>query len=72
MDDFAPPSENLIRFCKLLDIRPDLQSQIKEAKTAKQIIEIAVSNGCDISYHELRFWSKETACGHTQKEVLRF
>ena len=59
MDDFAPPSENLLRFCKLLDNRPDLQAQTKEAKTAKQIIETAVSNGCDISYYELRFWSKE-------------
>ena len=37
----------------------DLQSQIKEAATCEQIIAIAASNGYEISYKELRTWSKE-------------
>jgi hypothetical protein len=57
--DFTSPSNQLINFCKLLDESNDLQSQIKQATTPKQIIAIAASNGCEISYKELRIWSKE-------------
>ena len=53
------PPDQLINFCKLLDESKDLQSQIKEATTPKQIIAIAASNGYEISYETLRIWSKE-------------
>ena len=59
MGNSALASKKLLSFCKLLDKRRDLQSKTKEATTVNQIIEIAVSNGCEISYNELRFWSKE-------------
>ncbi|QNI87581.1 Nif11-like leader peptide family natural product precursor [Synechococcus sp. ROS8604] len=55
----SSPSNKLINFCKLLDESNDLQSQIKQATTPKQIIAIAASNGRKISYKELRIWSKE-------------
>ena len=58
MSDFLPPNQ-LINFLKLVDESNDLQSQIKEAATPKQIIAIAASNGYEISYKELRTWSKE-------------
>ena len=51
------PSDQLINFCKLVDESNDLQSQVKESTTDKQIIEIAASNGYEISYKELRIWS---------------
>ena len=57
--DTRSPSNNLINFCKLLDESEDLQSQTKEATTAEQVIAIAASNGYEISYEELRIWSKE-------------
>jgi hypothetical protein len=56
--DSSTPNQ-LINFCKLLDESNDLQSQTKEATTPKQIIAIAASNGYEISYKELRIWSKE-------------
>ena len=58
MSDLSHPDQ-LINFCKLIDERNDLQSQVKEATTAKQIIAIAASNGYEISYEEIRLWSKE-------------
>ncbi len=58
MTDSSPPNQ-LIKFCKLLDESNDLQSQVKEATTPKQIIAIAASNGCEVSHKELRIWSKE-------------
>ncbi len=58
MSNSSPPTQ-LANFCKLLDERNDLQAQTKEAKTSKQIIAIAASNGYEISYKELRTWSKE-------------
>ena len=57
--DATSPSNKLINFCKLLDESEDLQSQTKEATTAEQVIAIAASNGYEISYKELRIWSKE-------------
>ncbi|WP_159098327.1 Nif11-like leader peptide family natural product precursor [Synechococcus sp. WH 8016] len=54
----SPPNQ-LINFCAILSERNDLQSQIKEATTCEQIIAIAASNGYEISYKELRTWSKE-------------
>lgn len=57
--DIPSPSDQLINFCSLLNESKKLQSQVKEAKTANQIIKIAESNGFKISQKELRFWSKE-------------
>ena len=61
--DFSPPNQ-LIKFCKLLDESNNLQSQIKKATTAEQIIAIAASNGYEISHKELRTWSKELAASY--------
>ena len=57
--DIPAPSDQLISFCRLLNESKKLQSQVKQAKTANQIIKIAESNGVKISHEELRFWSKE-------------
>jgi hypothetical protein len=59
MEYFASPPNQLINFCELLKKNNDLQSKVKKSTTAKEIIEIAASNGCEISYKELRIWSKE-------------
>ena len=59
MDRSSTPSNQLTAFCKSLNENNDLQSQIQEAKTAKQIIAIAALNGHEISFNELRIWSKE-------------
>ena len=57
--DITSPSNKLINFYKLVDESNDLQSQVMEATTAKQLIAIAASNGYEISYKELRMRSKE-------------
>ena len=57
--DTTSLSNQLINFIELADESNDLQSQIKEVTTAEQIIAIAASNGYEISYKELRTWSKE-------------
>ena len=55
------PPDSLTDFCKLLEGSNNLQSQVKEARSPEQIIEIAESEGHEISKEDLRFWSKELA-----------
>ena len=51
--------EALISFCNLLNGNRDLQSQVKAAQTPQEIINIAGSTGHQISWEELRTWSRE-------------
>ena len=59
MEQDIPSSTEIIRFCNLVDKSKELQSQVRASKSAEEIIEIAASNGCNISLQELRFWSRE-------------
>jgi hypothetical protein len=53
------PSEALAAFCKLLDETSDLQAKVRAADNPHQIIDIAASAGLEISYLELRIFSRE-------------
>ena len=59
MEKYIPSSTVLMRFCNIVDTSDELQSQVMASKSAEEIIEIAASNGCNISLQELRFWSRE-------------
>ncbi len=59
MEDSTSPTDQLIQFCEILNADKVLQSQVKAAVAPKQIIELAASKGYEISYSELRSWSKE-------------
>ena len=58
------PSEALFAFCKLLEQSSDLQSKVKAAENPQQIIKIAAIEGHEISYVELRIWSKELSADY--------
>ena len=59
MEQDIPSSTEIMRFCNLIDKIDELQSQVMAAKSVEEIIEIAASNGCNISRKNLRFWSSE-------------
>ena len=59
MEQDIPSKKEIIRFCNLVDKSKELQSQVMVSKSAEEIIEIAASNGCNISRKNLRFWSSE-------------
>jgi len=59
LEEVVPSSTVLMRFCNIVDTSDELQSQVMASKSAEEIIEIAASNGCNISLQELRFWSRE-------------
>jgi len=53
------PSEELVRFCALLEADPELQRQVQAASNPHQIIDVAQAVDCPISVLELRIWSRE-------------
>lgn len=53
------PPNGLIDFCSLLQEDENLQSQVKAAKSPKEIVDFAASLGHNISREELRLWSRE-------------
>jgi hypothetical protein len=58
------PPDAIVAFCKLLDGNHDLQQKVKAAINPKQIIDIAASEGCDISLDHLRAWSRELSASY--------
>jgi hypothetical protein len=58
------PSDALFAFCKALNESIDLQSKVKATENPQQIIEIAANAGHEISYVELRIWSRELSADY--------
>lgn len=58
------PKDALAAFCKLLEENSELQLRVKASKTPWEILEIAASTGNEISYAELRTWSRELSADY--------
>ena len=56
--ELRPPSD-LIDFCKFVEGNKELQSSVKRATNAKEILDIAQAAGFTFSIIELRIWSRE-------------
>ena len=51
--------EALVAFCKALEVNGNLQGRVMAAENPWQIIDVAAGTGYEISFPELRLWSRE-------------
>jgi len=58
------PSDSLFAFIMALEQDINLQSKVSAAENPRQIIEIAISLGHEISHGELRIWSRELSADY--------
>ena len=53
------PPLSLVSFCKIADKNNDIQLKISNATHPKQIADLAMTTGHEISVEELKLWSNE-------------